>query len=296
MVWKKKKEILFYSPLFPTYIVKNIGAKIMKNNHHSYSKRYKKSFSSSTLIIIILIVILAALLGNYLLAQYKTPLTSPGKNSSTNSKTTDTSVSQSSLTKATSSSKSKTIVIDAGHGGPDPGKVSESGTLEKDINLKIALYLKEILESQNINVIMTRTEDKDLATETNKRKLSDIKERVKLMENSNADMVISIHQNSYPDAEVYGAQCFYPTESEEGKKLAAIIQNQIITSTNQTKIREIKDNNDYYLLKHSSTPIVIVECGFLSNPAEEQLLLTDEYQRKMAWSIYLGKLQYLKAQ
>ena len=294
MVWKKKKEILFYSPLFPTYIVKNIGAKIMKNNHHSYSKRYKKSFSSSTLIIVILVIILAALLGNYLLTQYKAPLTSPSKNSSTNSKTTDTSVSQSSLTKATSSSKSKTIVIDAGHGGPDPGKVSESGTLEKDINLKIALYLKEILESQNINVIMTRTEDKDLATETNKRKLSDIKERVKLMENSNADMVISIHQNSYPDAEVYGAQCFYPTESEEGKKLASIIQNQIITSTNQTKIREIKDNNDYYLLKHSSTPIVIVECGFLSNPAEEQLLLTDEYQRKMAWSIYLGTLQYLE--
>ena len=294
MVWKKKKEILFYSPLFPTYIVKNIGAKIMKNNHHSYSKRYKKSFSSSTLIIVILVIILAALLGNYLLAQYKAPLTSPSKDSSTNSKTTDTSVSQSTLTKATSSSKSKTIVIDAGHGGPDPGKVSESGTLEKDINLKIALYLKEILESQNINVIMTRTEDKDLATETNKRKLSDIKERVKLMENSNADMVISIHQNSYPDAVVYGAQCFYPTESEEGKKLASIIQNQIITSTNQTKIREIKDNNDYYLLKHSSTPIVIVECGFLSNPAEEQLLLTDEYQRKMAWSIYLGTLQYLE--
>lgn len=267
----------------------------MKKNHHSYSKRYKKSFSSSTLIIIILIVILAALLGNYLLAQYKNPLTSPGKNSSANSKTTDTSVSQSSLSKATST-KNKSIVIDAGHGGPDPGKVSTSGTLEKDINLKIALYLKEILESQNINVIMTRTEDKDLATETNKRKLSDIKERVKLMENSNADIVISIHQNSYPDAEVYGAQCFYPTESEEGKKLAAIIQNQIITSTNQTKIREIKGNNDYYLLKHSSTPIVIVECGFLSNPAEEQLLLTDEYQRKMAWSIYLGILQYLKAQ
>lgn len=266
----------------------------MKNNHHSYSKRYKKSFSSSTLIIVILVIILAALLGNYLLAHYKAPLPSPSKNPSTNSKTTDTSVSQSSLTKATSSSKSKTIVIDAGHGGPDPGKVSESGTLEKDINLKIALYLKEILESQNINVIMTRTEDKDLATETNKRKLSDIKERVKLMEKSNADMVISIHQNSYPDAEVYGAQCFYPTESEEGKKLAAIIQNQIITSTNQTKIREIKDNNDYYLLKHSSTPIVIVECGFLSNPAEEQLLLTDEYQHKMAWSIYLGTLQYLE--
>lgn len=266
----------------------------MKNNHHSYSKKYKKSSSSSSLIIVILLVILAALLGNYLVTRYSAPSASHNADSSNNSNSTDTSVSQSSLAKP-STSKKNTIVIDAGHGGPDPGKVSETGTLEKDINLKIALYLKEILESQNMNIIMTRTEDKDLATETNKRKLSDIKERVKLMENSNADMVISIHQNSYPDADVYGAQCFYPTESEEGKKLAAVIQNQIIMSTNQTKIREIKDNNDYYLLKHSSTPIVIVECGFLSNPAEEQLLLTDEYQRKMAWSIYLGIQQYLNA-
>ena len=142
---------------------------------------------------------------------------------------------------------------------------------------------------------MTRAEDKDLATETTKRKLSDIKERVKLMESSNADMVVSIHQNSYPDSDVYGAQCFYPTESEAGKNLASIIQNQIITSTKQTKIREIKANDDYYLLKNSPVPIVIVECGFLSNPNEEQLLLSESYQRNMAWSIYLGILQYLEA-
>ena len=92
---------------------------------------------------------------------------------------------------------------------------------------------------------------------------------------------------------IYGAQCFYHTDSAEGKQLAAIIQNQIITSTNQTKIREIKSNNDYYLLKHSPVPTVIVECGFLSNPEEEKLLLTETYQRNIAWAIHLGILQYI---
>ena len=120
-----------------------------------------------------------------------------------------------------------------------------------------------------------------------------MKNRIALMEECNADLTVSIHQNSYTDAEVYGAQCFYYTNAEEGEKLASIIQKQIIISTNQTKIRDIKSNNDYYLLKHSPVPTVIAECGFLSNPAEETLLLTKEYQRKMAWAIHLGVLQYL---
>ena len=269
----------------------------MNRKYHSYSSKRKKSSTSSTTIIIILVVILAILLGNYLFTRYTTLLAPSDKNPSNNSTTSDNSTSQSTKTSKSvipgNSSTPITIIIDAGHGGPDPGKVSESGTLEKDINLKIAIYLKELLESQNINIVMTRAEDKDLATETTKRKLSDIKERVKLMESSNADMVVSIHQNSYPDADVYGAQCFYPTESEAGKNLASIIQNQIITSTKQTKIREIKANDDYYLLKNSPVPIVIVECGFLSNPNEEQLLLTDNYQRQIAWSIHLGILKYL---
>ena len=140
---------------------------------------------------------------------------------------------------------------------------------------------------------MTRIEDKDLSTTSANFKISDMKERIALIEKSNADLVISIHQNSYTDSKVYGAQCFYCTNSTEGEELASIIQKQIIASTNQTKIREIKSNNDYYLLKHSPIPTVIVECGFLSNPAEEKLLLTDEYQRKMAWAIHLGVLQYL---
>lgn len=186
-----------------------------------------------------------------------------------------------------------TVIIDPGHGGKDPGKVGTAGTLEKELNLKIALYLKEILENQDIKVIMTRTKDNDLSKTSTNFKVSDMKERVALIQKSNADLVISIHQNSYTSDDVYGAQCFYHTNSSEGKELASIIQNQIITSTNQTKIREIKGNHDYYLLKNSPIPTVITECGFLSNPKEEQLLLTEEYQRRMAWAIHLGVLQYL---
>lgn len=189
----------------------------------------------------------------------------------------------------------KTILIDAGHGGRDPGKIGTSNIFEKDINLKIAFYLRELLELQNIQVVMTREEDKDLATTSDNFKISDMKERMNLIQKSSADLVISIHQNSYTTPDVYGAQCFYYTSSEEGKILASTIQNQIIISTNQTKIREIKSNSDYYLLKHSPLPTVIVECGFLSNPDEEQLLLTQEYQRKMAWAIHLGILQYLNS-
>lgn len=188
-----------------------------------------------------------------------------------------------------------TIVIDAGHGGRDPGKVGTKGTLEKDINLKIALYLKDILESQNIHVILTREEDMDLAKGAASFKTSDMKERIALIQKSNADAVISIHQNSYTDSDICGAQCFYYTPSETGKSLAGFLQKQIVTSTNQSKIREIKGNDDYYLLKKSSIPTVIVECGFLSNPEDEQLLLQEEYQRKMAWAIHLGILNYLNS-
>ena len=200
------------------------------------------------------------------------------------------------LKKSAASLPSKfTIVIDAGHGGKDPGKVGVSGTLEKDINLKIALYLRNLLQAQDIEVILTRDEDEELSTSSTKRKASDMKQRVSLIEGSDADAVISIHQNSYTAPQVYGAQCFYYSDSKEGKALADILQNQIINSTNQTKIRTVKSNNDYYLLKYSPLPTVIVECGFLSNPEEEKLLLTEKYQRKMAWAIHMGIIKYLNS-
>lgn len=196
-------------------------------------------------------------------------------------------------TKDNPASTKPLIIIDPGHGGRDPGKIGTSGTLEKDINLQIAFYLKEILEVQDMCVLMTRTEDKDLSKTSDNFKTSDMKERISFIEQNNADLVISIHQNSYTDPKVYGAQCFYYTNSEKGEKLASTLQKQIITSTNQSKIREIKSNDDYYLLKHSPLPTVIVECGFLSNSTEENLLCTEEYQRQMAWAIHLGILQYL---
>ena len=187
------------------------------------------------------------------------------------------------------------IIIDAGHGGADPGKIGTKGTLEKELNLNIALSLKKLLEAQDMTVIITRDNDTDLATDSANFKSSDMKNRISIIQKSNADIVVSIHQNSYPDSRIYGAQCFYYSPSEEGKKLANSLQKQIISSTNQTKIREIKGNEDYYILKHSDIPTVIVECGFLSNPQEEQLLLTTEYQRKMAWAIHLGILTYLNS-
>ena len=188
-----------------------------------------------------------------------------------------------------------TVVIDPGHGGRDPGKIGIQGSLEKEINLQIALYLKDLLTAQNIHVILTRTQDTDLAAKDSNFKISDMKERLHQIQSANANAVISIHQNSYTDSQVFGAQCFYYSASEESKILATILQNQIIDSTNQKKIREIKSNNDYYLLKNSTLPTVIVECGFLSNPEEEHLLTSDNYQRKMAWAIHLGILQYLNS-
>lgn len=197
-------------------------------------------------------------------------------------------------TAATASGKQPfVVVIDAGHGGADPGKIGYRETLEKDINLQIALFLKELLESQDIRVILTREEDKDLSSDASHFKLSDMKNRIRLITDSQADLVISIHQNSYTDPKVYGAQCFYYTGSKQSLLLASLLQEQIITSTKQTKIREIKENSDYYLLKHSPVPTVIAECGFLSNPEEEVLLQNSAYQRKMAWALHLGIIQFL---
>ncbi len=186
------------------------------------------------------------------------------------------------------------VVIDAGHGGSDPGKIGITGSYEKDINLEIARKLQSILEQQNVQVVMTRDDDSELAGTEGGWKLADMKKRIAIINEAKPDAVISIHQNSYTSPDIHGAQCFYYTDAEEGRELAALLQAQIITSTGQTKIREIKPNSDYYLLKKSSSPTVIVECGFLSNPDEEQLLLDPFYQRKMAWAIHLGVIQYLR--
>lgn len=185
----------------------------------------------------------------------------------------------------------KTIVIDAGHGGFDPGKTGSQGENEKVINLQIAKKLQMYLEQGGATVYMTRNEDEALGD----KKQSDMKERKAIANDSGADMLISIHQNAFPKQSAKGAQVFYHKQSAEGKLLAQSIQ-QALQDCDQENNREAKANTDYYILRTTTVPAAIVECGFLSNPTEEEKLNTEEYQEKIAWAIYVGILNYLEAE
>lgn len=189
------------------------------------------------------------------------------------------------------------IVIDAGHGGRDPGKVGVNNTLEKDINLKIALKLKSLLEQNDYNVVMIREDDTGLYSESDSnKKVTDMRKRVEIINSSNAVLAISVHQNSYTREDIRGAQVFYYTRSEESKEYALILQDQLKRTLNDGNKRQAKGNDAYYMLKKTQIPIVIVECGYLSNNKEAQLLNTDDYQEKMAWAIHLGVINYLNQQ
>ena len=193
-----------------------------------------------------------------------------------------------------SSQKPYTVVIDAGHGGFDSGKVGIDGTLEKDINLQIANKLKRTLEAADVKVLMVRTEDVGLYdSNSSNKKRQDMKTRATMMNEAEADCIVSIHQNSYPEEAIDGAQVFYYTDSDQGKNLAALIQKELITGVDPSNHRTEKSNSSYYLLKEVLAPIVIVECGFLSNWEESKKLVDDAYQQKLAWAIHLGVLQYL---
>ena len=194
----------------------------------------------------------------------------------------------------TSDDKSITIVIDPGHGGPDPGKISPSGILEKDINLQISSTLKTLLKNRGYNVIMTRYDDNDLSSENSKHtKVDDLAKRVSIMSQDDVSLVVSIHQNSYTQESVKGPQVFYYKDSAEGKKLAASIQEAFDLVIGDENTRTIKPNGEYYLLVHSPMPLVICECGFLSNWEEAKLLATPTYQKSIAKAICQGILEYL---
>ncbi|MEI3265928.1 MAG: N-acetylmuramoyl-L-alanine amidase [Frisingicoccus sp.] len=188
--------------------------------------------------------------------------------------------------------------LQSAHGGNDPGGIGVSGVLEKDVNLSVALFLKANLESQGMEVIMTRDTDKALyssESSTNKKK-EDLAKRIEIITETNPDFVLCIHQNIFTDAKYSGAQVFYYQESEESARLAACLQAQLIAGVDPDNTRVPKSNMNYYMLKNSPVPIVIVECGFLTNAEEEAKLGTEEYQRKLAWNIYLGTMQYLAAE
>ncbi|MGN1317486.1 MAG: N-acetylmuramoyl-L-alanine amidase [Lachnospirales bacterium] len=182
----------------------------------------------------------------------------------------------------------KNIVIDAGHGGMDPGKVAGDGTEEKGINLNISLKLEGFLEQGGAIVTTTRIIDEAVG----KNKREDLKNRVAISKANNGDMFISIHQNSYPQSNVTGAQVFYNKNSEDSKRLALFIQKRLKEVVDNENNRVAKANSNYYVLKEMSVPAVIVECGFLSNSVEKEKLSSPEYQEKIAWAIYMGILDF----
>ena len=190
----------------------------------------------------------------------------------------------------------KTIVIDAGHGKPDEGAESRSGTTEAETNLKIALKLQNLLEQSGANVILTRSDENsiyDLDSKTLKqKKISDIHNRVKIGNESSADIFVSIHLNKIPQEEYWGWQCFYKTGDENSIKLAKSVQNNLNEAIQKENKRVAMKLESVYIMKHVEIPISIIECGFLSNPEEEKQLLEDSYQDRLAWGIYNGIIEY----
>ena len=185
------------------------------------------------------------------------------------------------------------IVLDAGHGGLDPGKVGINEVLEKDINLAIVLKLKPLLEEYGFTIHLTRDSDKILGPANSSRpKRDDMIARVDLVKELHPYFTISIHQNSFPTASVNGPQVFYYKDSVESATMAQVIQNSLNQYLNPKKKRDPQSNTNYYLLTRTPTPTIIVECGFLSNPDEAALLATDAYQQKVAEAIYMGVVSY----
>lgn len=180
------------------------------------------------------------------------------------------------------------VVLDPGHGGRDPGKVGGQGEQEKDINLAISLKVKERLEKDGMEVVMTREKDVMLADEdASNKKLEDLNNRISIINERQPAVAVSIHQNSYSDASVKGAQVFYFTHSDKGKQAAEAMQKELL-EFDQENTRKIKANDTYYLLKKTEVPTVIVECGFLSCPEEAALLTDEAYQKKLAEAIAKG--------
>lgn len=196
--------------------------------------------------------------------------------------------------KATIAQNGKSVIIDPGHGGTDPGKVGVSKSLEKDINLAISRILKGQLEQKGYKVVLTREEDEHLS-EGKFVKIKDLNKRCYIIneeyENNTDSIMISIHQNSFTDSRVRGAQCFYYSSSDKSKKLADVCQTNLNDAINQSD-KKTKPNDKYYMLINSRCPGIIIECGFLSCYEEEQNLQNKDYQNKLSKVIVSAIEQY----
>lgn len=190
----------------------------------------------------------------------------------------------------------KTVILDAGHGGEDQGAESANGITEAETNLKITLKVQKLLEQSGCTVILTRSDDNaiyDIDKQTlRQKKISDIKNRVKIGNNSSSDIFVSIHLNKIPQSQYYGWQTFYKNGNEQSQKLATSLQNSLNESIQKENKRVPLKIDNVYIIKNVEIPTSIVECGFLSNPEEEAQLQTEEYQDKIAWGIYTGIIGY----
>ena len=190
----------------------------------------------------------------------------------------------------------KTIVLDAGHGSPDEGAESSNGVTEASINLIITKKVQSLLEQSGCNVVLTRSDENGIydlgANSIREKKVSDIKNRVKIGNESSADAFVSIHLNKIPQSQYYGWQAFFKPNNEKSEELAKSLQEELNASIQKENKREALKITGKYIIEHVEIPIVIIECGFLSNPEEAESLQQDEYQNKIAWGIYNGIMDY----
>ena len=190
-----------------------------------------------------------------------------------------------------------TIIIDAGHGGEDGGATSCSGVLESQINLEIALRLRDLFHLLGYRTLMIRTSDVSVYTEGNSiaaKKVSDLRQRVRIVNGITDGILISIHQNTFPVGKYSGAQVFY-NDADGSKRLAQMMQSTFVETINPGSNRKSKPSHGIYLMEKVQNTAVLVECGFLSNPQEEALLRAKDYQQKICCVIVSSVGSYLNA-
>ncbi len=193
-----------------------------------------------------------------------------------------------------------TIIIDAGHGGVDGGAVAADGTNEKDINLAIALEINSRLTNAGYKTVMIRDGDYSIHDESadtiRSKKVTDLKNRLEIIENTENAIFVSVHQNYFSESKYNGAQVFYSPNNSESRLLADCIQKCIVKELQPENNRQIKQSDSsIFLLYKSSVPSVMVECGFLSNPEEAEKLKNEEYRKKMADVVCRGIIKYLES-
>jgi N-acetylmuramoyl-L-alanine amidase len=192
----------------------------------------------------------------------------------------------------------KIVILDAGHGGEDPGTVGVTGVYEKDLNLQMVLQIGELLEERGYVVVYTRTDDRLLYTEEENikgiRKISDLKNRCKAANKYPDSILVSIHMNSFGDGKYSGLQVYYSSNDDESRGLAEKIQSSVRDGLQKENKRVIKEGRGMYILDKSEPTSVLIECGFLSNKVECEKLSEKEYQKELSFSIVCGIIEYIE--